>query len=51
MDNKNIDMAQLMNLLSKVDKKDLQKGIEKANEIMKSKDKEDIINEIKKNLN
>lgn len=50
MENNNMDMAKLMSLLSKVDKKDLQKGIEKANEIMNSKDKENIINELKKNL-
>lgn len=46
----NLDMQKLMNMLSKVDKKDLEKGIEKANQIMNSKDTDSIINELKKNL-
>ena len=32
----NLDMAKLMNMLSKVDKKDLEKSMEIANKIMKS---------------
>lgn len=44
-------MAKLMNLLSKVDKKDLERGIQKANEIMNSKDRDKIIQDLKKNLN
>ena len=47
----NIDMKQIMNMLSKVDKKDLQYSIQKANEIMKSEKRDEIINEFKKNLN
>lgn len=47
----NLDMKQIMNMLSKVDKKDLQESIKKANEIMKSNNKDEIINELKKNLN
>lgn len=43
----NINMNMLMNMLSKMDKKDLEKGIAQANEILKSKDK----NEIWKQLN
>ena len=46
----NIDMGSLMNLLSKVDKKDLEKGIAKAAEIMNSKDKDKIIDELNKNI-
>lgn len=46
----NLDMQKLMNMLSKVDKKDLEKGIEKANQIINSKDRDSIINELKKNL-
>ena len=38
----NLDMNQLMGMLSKMNKKDLQYSIQKANEI---------INELKKNLN
>ncbi len=47
----NIDMGKLMNLLSKVDKKDLEKSITKANEIMNSKDRDKIIEDLTKNLN
>lgn len=46
----NIDMNQLMNLLGKVDKKDLEKAILQANQIMNSKDKDQIIDNLKKNL-
>ena len=46
----NFDINNLMNMLSKIDKKDLQASIQKANEIMKSNSKEDIINELKKRL-
>ena len=49
MDNK-MDVAQLMNMLSKMDKKDLQNSIQKANEIMNSNNRDEIINELKKNL-
>ena len=41
-----IDMGKLMEILSKVDKKDLEKSIAKANEIMNSKDKEQIIEDL-----
>lgn len=47
----NVDMAKLMSMLSKVDKKDLEKGIQQANAIMQSKDRDKIIEELKKNLN
>ncbi len=47
----NIDMAKLMNIISKMDKKDLQNTISKANEIMNSPDKDKIIDELKKNMN
>ena len=42
----NMDMAKLMSILSKMDKKDLEAGIAKASKILNSKDKETIINEI-----
>lgn len=48
--NNNIDMGTLMNLLSKIDKKDLEKSIEKANEIMNSKDKDKLIEDLTKKL-
>ena len=41
-----IDMGKLMEILSKDDKKDLEKSIAKANEIMNSKDKEQIIKDL-----
>lgn len=47
----NLDMNQLMGMLSKMNKKDLQYSIKKANEIMKSENRDEIINELKKNLN
>ena len=46
----NFDMKQLMSVLSKMDKKDLQNSIQKANEIMNSNNRDEIINELKKNL-
>lgn len=49
MDNKNLDMASLMAMLSKMDKKDLEQGLNKVSNMLKSKDAEQIINEIKKN--
>lgn len=42
----NINMNMLFNMLSKMDKKDLEKGIEQANKILKSKNKEDILKQI-----
>ena len=47
----NLDMAKLMNMLSKVDKKDLEKSMEIANKIMKSENKDEIIKKLKNNLN
>lgn len=47
--NKNIDMASLMSMLSKMDKKDLEEGLNKVSSMLNSKDADKIINEIKKN--
>ncbi len=47
--NKNMDMAQLMSLLSKMDKKDLEQGLNQVSNMLKSKNANEIINEIKKN--
>lgn len=44
----NADMEKIMAMLSKMDKKDLEVGIAKANAILNSKDKNSIVNEIKK---
>lgn len=51
MNNNNIDIAQMMNMLSKMDKKELEAGIAKANQILKSKSKEEILQEIKNKSN
>lgn len=48
--NNNMDMSQLLNMISKMDKRDLQASLQKANEIMNSKDRDKIINELKKNM-
>lgn len=42
----NMDMGKLLSILSKMDKKDLENGIAKANEILNSKDKDAIIKNI-----
>ncbi len=46
----NMDMAKLMSILSKMDKKDLEAGLEKANQVLNSKDKDNILNNLK-NMN
>ena len=43
----NIDMNQLLSMLSKMDKKDLEKGMEQATKILNSNNKNDILNNIK----
>ena len=50
MDNK-IDMAQLMNMLSKMDKKELDSNLSKVSKMLNSKEADTIINQIKKNNN
>ncbi len=42
----NINMNMLFNMLSKMDKKDIEKGIEQANKILKSQNKEDIVRQL-----
>lgn len=51
MSNNNLDISQLMNTLSKMDKKDLEKGINQLNTILKSNDHQKIINQLKNNMN
>lgn len=46
-----MNMNMLFNMLSKMDKKDLEKGIEQANKILNSKDKDQIIDKLKNNNN
>lgn len=47
----NMNMNMLFNMLSKMDKKDLEKGIKQANKILNSKDKDQIIDKLKNNNN
>lgn len=45
----NFDMAKLMSMISKMDKKDLEAGIAKANQILQTKSKDEILKEFNKN--
>ena len=45
----NFAMAKMMAMLSKMDKKDLEAGIAKANQILQTKSKDEILKEINKN--
>ena len=47
--NNNMNMNMLLNMLSKMDKKDLEKGLAEANKILNSKNKNDILNQLKNN--
>jgi hypothetical protein len=47
--NNNIDMSKLLQLLSKMDKKELEAGIAKANQILQTKSKDDILKEFNQN--
>ena len=45
----NFDMAKMMAMLSKMDKKDLEAGIAKANQILQTKSKDEILKDFNKN--
>lgn len=47
----NMDISKLMNTLSKMDKKDLEKGLSQLNNVLNSNDKDKIIEQLKNNLN
>lgn len=47
--NNNMNINMLLNMLSKMDKKDLEKGLTEANKILKSKNKDEILNNLKNN--
>ena len=49
--NNNIDMSKLMSMLSNMDKKDLEKGVQQLNYVLNSPDKQKIIDNLKNNLN
>lgn len=42
----NLDMNKLMSMLSKMDKKDLEKGLAQASQILNSKDKDEIMKKL-----
>lgn len=42
----NIDMNKLMGLLSKMDKKDLEKGLEQASKMLGVKDKDELMKKL-----
>ena len=46
--NNNMDMKQLMNMLSKMDKNELENGLKKLNYILNTKGADQIINDLKK---
>lgn len=49
--NNKIDMAALMQILSKMDKSELEARIMQANKILQSKDKNEVLKEINKKMN
>ena len=52
MNNKNnMNMAELMSLLAKMDKKDLEQGLNQVSQLLKTKDTNSIINDIKNKNN
>lgn len=46
-----MNMAQLMQMLSKMDKKQLEEGLAQANKILQTKSKDEIMKEINKGNN
>lgn len=44
----NMDMASLMQMLSKMDKNELEAGLAKANKILQSQNKDEILKELNK---
>ena len=49
MNNNNMDITKMLNMLSKMDKAELEKGMKKASQILQSKNKDEILKEINKN--
>lgn len=46
----NMDMGKLMEMLSKMDKKQLEQGLAKVSQVLSSEDKNKIMNELSKNM-
>ena len=51
MNTNNMDMAKLMNMISKMDKKDLENSLNQVGKMLNSKQADNIIDQIKKNSN
>lgn len=51
LNNNKIDMAQMMSMLAKMDKKDLEEGLNKVSKMLNSKEADQVIDQIKKNTN
>lgn len=51
MNNNNMDISKLMSALSKMDKKDLENGIQQLNQVLNSGDKQKIMDQLKNNMN
>ncbi len=51
LNNNKIDMAQMMSMLSKMDKKDLEEGLNKVSKMLNSKEADQMINQIKNSTN
>lgn len=51
MNNNKIDMAQMMSMLAKMDKKELEEGLNKVSKMLNSKQADQVIDQIKKNTN
>lgn len=49
--NNNIDMAKLMNMLSNMDKTELNQGLDKVSKMLNSKQANQVIDQIKKGTN
>ena len=45
----NFDLTQIMSMLSKMDKKDLEAGLAKAHQMLQTKNKDEILKEFNKN--
>lgn len=49
MNNNNMNINDMLNMISKMDKKQLEEGLSKVSKMLNSPDADKIINEIKKN--
>jgi len=47
----NFDMNQLMNMISKMDKKDIEKGMAQVSQMLNSKDKEELMKKFNNQMN